>query len=74
MNSIAPLLSGTGLFSTFVGVEDTPENRKKFTSNVPMGRLCEAEDVANAALFLGSDEGKFVTGINMPVDGGKCIS
>lgn len=74
INAIAPLLSGTGLFSSFVGVEDTPENRKKFISNVPMGRICDVEDVANAALFLGSEESRFVTGLNMQVDGGKCIS
>lgn len=73
MNAIAPLLSGTALFSSFVGVEDTPENRKKFTSIVPLGRLTDPSDVANAALFLCSDEGKFVTGINMEVDGGRAI-
>jgi len=56
-----------------VGVEDTPENRQKFVGNVPLGRLTEPSDVANAALFLCSDEGKFVTGINMEVDGGRAI-
>lgn len=73
VNSLAPLLSGTALFSSFVGVEDTPENREKFVSNVPLGRLTEPLDVANAALFLASDEGRFVTGINMEVDGGRGI-
>ena len=52
---------------------DTPENRKKFLSNVPLGRLCDASDVASACLFLASDESTFVTGINMEVDGGRSV-
>jgi NAD(P)-dependent dehydrogenase (short-subunit alcohol dehydrogenase family) len=70
---VAPLLSGTGLFSSFVGVEDTPENRQKFIKDVPLGRLTDVTDVANTALFLASDEGKFLTGINLQVDGGKTV-
>ncbi|KAF2088464.1 oxidoreductase [Saccharata proteae CBS 121410] len=73
VNSICPLLTGTGLFESFTGVPDTPENRQKFLHNVPMGRICETQDVANACLFLASDEAKFITGINMEVDGGRCI-
>lgn len=72
-NGICPLLSGTGLFSAFVGVEDTPDNRKKFVSNVPMGRLADTRDVANAALYFASDESSFVTGTNLEVDGGRAI-
>ena len=73
MNSLCPLLSGTGLFSTFVGVEDTPENRKKFAEAIPLQRLTDPSDVANAALYLASDEGNFITGVNMEVDGGRGI-
>ncbi|KAI8225057.1 4-formylbenzenesulfonate dehydrogenase TsaC1/TsaC2 [Colletotrichum sp. SAR 10_99] len=73
VNSICPLLSGTGLFEHFAGMPDTPENRKNFIGNVPLGRLCESEDVANTCLFLASDEGKFITGINMEVDGGRAV-
>jgi NAD(P)-dependent dehydrogenase (short-subunit alcohol dehydrogenase family) len=40
---------------------------------VPLGRLTEVEDVANAVLFLSSDEGKFLTGVNLDVDGGRTI-
>ena len=72
-NGICPLLSGTGLFSAFVGVEDTPENRTKFVGNVPMGRLTDTYDVANAALYFASDESAFVTGTNLEVDGGRAI-
>lgn len=52
---------------------DTPENRQKFLGNVPLGRLTEVEDVANAALFMCSEEGKFLTGVNLDVDGGRTI-
>ena len=45
----------------FTGVPNTPENRDKFLSNVPLGRLTDPVDVANAALYLASDEGRFVT-------------
>lgn len=73
VNSVAPLLSGTGLFSMFTGMEDTPENREKFIGNVPLGRLTEADDIANMVLYLASDEGRFINGTEMVVDGGKCI-
>ncbi|EPS34903.1 hypothetical protein PDE_09867 [Penicillium oxalicum 114-2] len=73
VNSVAPLLSGTGLFSMFTGMEDTPENRQKFIGNVPLGRLTEVDDIANICLYLGSEEGRFVNGTEMVIDGGKCI-
>lgn len=73
VNSVAPLLSGTGLFSMFTGMEDTPENREKFIGNVPLGRLTEADDIANMCLYLASNEGSFINGTEMVVDGGKCI-
>ncbi|XPT00604.1 hypothetical protein M3J09_009755 [Ascochyta lentis] len=73
VNSICPLVTGTGLFSAFTGMEDTPENRTKFIGNVPMGRIGEVEDVVNACVFMASDEAKFITGVNLEVDGGRCI-
>ncbi|KAJ7700475.1 hypothetical protein B0H17DRAFT_925462 [Mycena rosella] len=73
VNSVAPLLSGTGLFSMFTGMEDTPESRQKFVGNVPLGRLTEVDDVANMCLYLASDEGSFINGTEMMVDGGKCV-
>lgn len=60
-------------FEAFSGLPDTPENRTKFLSNVPLGRLCEPSDVASACLFFASDESTFVTGINMEVDGGRAV-
>ncbi|OHW93767.1 short-chain dehydrogenase reductase [Colletotrichum incanum] len=73
VNSVCPLLSGTGLFESFAGQADTPENRLKFIDNVPLKRLCEVSDVADTCLFLASDESKFITGINLEVDGGRAI-
>jgi NAD(P)-dependent dehydrogenase (short-subunit alcohol dehydrogenase family) len=67
------LVTGTGLFSHFTGLPDTPENRQKFISNVPMGRIGEVDDVANACLFMASDEAGFITGVNLEVDGGRCV-
>ena len=73
VNAICPLLSSTGLFEAFSGVPDTHENRAKLTANVPMGRLTETVDVANAALYLVSDDSTFVTGVALEVDGGRGI-
>jgi 3-oxoacyl-[acyl-carrier protein] reductase len=38
-----------------------------------MGRMATPKDVANAALYLASDEAEFITGVCMEVDGGRCI-
>ena len=70
-NGICPLLSGMGLFPSFVGVQYTPESRTRFIANVPMGRLTDVFDATNAALYFASDESSFVTGTNLEVDGGR---
>lgn len=70
---LAPVMGATALLETFMGMPDTPENREKFISTIPLGRLCEATDMANAALFLASDEAEFLTGVIMEVDGGRTI-
>jgi NAD(P)-dependent dehydrogenase (short-subunit alcohol dehydrogenase family) len=57
----------------FTGGPDTPETRAKFTSNVPQGRLSDPRDIANACLYLASDEAGFVNGTEVVVDGGKCV-
>jgi 3-oxoacyl-[acyl-carrier protein] reductase len=70
---LAPVMGATALLETFMGVPDTPENRAKFVSTIPLGRLCEPEDMANAALYLASDEASFITGVILEVDGGRTI-
>jgi cyclopentanol dehydrogenase len=47
-----------------------PEKKKERLDEVPLGRIADARDVANAALFLASDEASFITGVALPVDGG----
>ncbi|KEF59446.1 uncharacterized protein A1O9_04290 [Exophiala aquamarina CBS 119918] len=73
VNSVCPLMAATGLWEKFTGMPDTPENREKFTKDVPMGRLTEPIDVAKAILFLASDDAAFIVGENLLVDGGKTI-
>ena len=70
---LAPVMGATALLETFMGMPDTPENRAKFVSTIPLGRLCEPEDMANAALYLASDEAQFITGAILEVDGGRTI-
>ncbi|PRH11141.1 SDR family oxidoreductase [Burkholderia gladioli] len=73
VNCINPVLGETGLMTEFMGVEDTPENRQRFLATIPLGRLSTPQDIANAALYLASDEAEFITGICLEVDGGRCI-
>ncbi|MEM5501181.1 SDR family oxidoreductase [Ahrensia kielensis] len=72
VNAINPVAGETPLLKTFMG-EDTPEMRAKFLSTIPMGRFSTPEDMANAAIYLCSDESSMVTGVCMEVDGGRCI-
>jgi len=70
-NSVCPVLSlGTGLSELFLG---KPENEKEFLVTIPLGRASTATDVANACCFLASNEANFLTGIDVPVDGGRCV-
>jgi 3-oxoacyl-[acyl-carrier protein] reductase len=73
VNVINPVIGETGLLEMFMGMPDTPENRKKFIATIPMGRMSKPLDIANAALFLASDEAAFVTGTCIEVDGGRCV-
>ncbi len=73
VNAICPVIGETGLLETFMGVADTPENRKKFEASIPLGRFSTPLDIANTALFLASDESAFLTGVAIEVDGGRCI-
>ena len=72
VNAINPVAGETGMLHLFMG-EDTPEKRAQFISSIPLGRLSLPGDMANAALFLCSDEAEMITGLCMEVDGGRCI-
>lgn len=74
VNCVCPLASETGFFRSALGVDElNDDTRKRLTSDVPLRRLCDPMDVANAMVYLASDEGGFVTGISLDVDGGKSI-
>jgi 3-oxoacyl-[acyl-carrier protein] reductase len=73
VNVICPVMGATGLLESFMGVPDTPENRQRFIATIPLGRLAEPKDVARAAVYLGSDDAEFITGIEFPVDGGRTV-
>lgn len=73
VNAICPVMGVTGMFELFMGLPDTPENRAKFMSTIPMGRFSTPADVAAAAVFLASDAAGFITGVEFPVDGGRTI-
>jgi len=70
--AIAPTIGETALLASFMG-GDSDELREKFRAGVPLGRLSTPQDVANAALFLASDEADFLTGVVLEVDGGKSV-
>jgi 3-oxoacyl-[acyl-carrier protein] reductase len=72
VNCLCPVAGETGMLAQFMG-EDTPELRAKFRSSIPLGRLSTPLDIANAALWLASDEAEFITGVALEVDGGRCI-
>ena len=52
------------------GVGLATAKRSFLTSQVPLGRAGRPEEIASVALFLGSDESSFITGIDLSVDGG----
>ena len=71
VNAVCPVIGATGMLETFMGQPDTPELRRKFIDTVPLGRMSRPEDIARAVLFLAADEGEFLTGVCLPVDGGR---
>jgi 3-oxoacyl-[acyl-carrier protein] reductase len=73
VNALCPVAGDTGMLAEFMGGEETPEMRRKFIDTVPLGRLSSPLDIANAALYLASDEAEFITGVCLEVDGGRCI-
>jgi len=73
VNCVNPVIGETGLLEQFMGMPDTPENRKKFLATIPLGRFSKPLDIANACVFFASDEAAFVTGACLEVDGGRCV-
>ena len=71
VNAICPVIGATGLLEAFMGQPDGPEIRAKFIASVPLGRMSTPADIANAALWLAEDSSSFITGVLLPVDGGR---
>jgi NAD(P)-dependent dehydrogenase (short-subunit alcohol dehydrogenase family) len=71
VNAIAPGFIFSAM--TQKALDSDPERKAKVMGRTPMGRMGQAEEVAAAAVFLCSDAASFVTGVNLPVDGGNSI-
>ena len=74
VNCVNPVFNpDTALSTAFAGGELDDARRARFLVTIPLGRFSTAQDVANACLYLASDEASFVTGVNIEVDGGRCV-
>lgn len=74
VNCINPVFNpDTGLSAAFAGGPLDEARREKFRATIPLGRFSTALDVANAALYLASDEAAFISGICIEVDGARCV-
>ena len=71
VNAVCPVMGATGLLEQFMGLPDTPENRAKFLASIPLGRMSKPSDIANACVWLAEDASSFITGVLLPVDGGR---
>ncbi|MHA6784078.1 SDR family oxidoreductase [Pseudonocardia saturnea] len=73
VNCLAPVATDTPMLASFLGPDDPEKARAAFVAGIPLGRLAQPEDIADAALFLVSDAAQFLTGVVLPVDGGRAI-
>jgi 3-oxoacyl-[acyl-carrier protein] reductase len=72
--SIAPVATETPMLPTFMGKQAVDEEgMTRYRGTIPLGRLNRPEDIAQAAVFLASDDAAMITGATVPVDGGRCI-
>ncbi|OFZ97744.1 MAG: 3-oxoacyl-ACP reductase [Betaproteobacteria bacterium RIFCSPLOWO2_02_67_12] len=74
VNCVNPVFSpDTALSADFAGGEVTEEARKRFLASIPLGRFSTPLDVANACLYLASDDAAFISGVCIEVDGARCV-
>ena len=74
VNCINPVFNpDTGLSAEFAGGPLDEARKAKFRASIPLGRFSTALDVANAALYLASDEADFISGVCIEVDGARCV-
>ena len=72
VNAIAPVAGRTAMFDVMFG-DGVDVASERLVESIPLGRLCTPEDIANAAVYLASDEAAFITGVILPVDGGRLV-
>jgi 3-oxoacyl-[acyl-carrier protein] reductase len=74
VNCVNPVFSPeTSLSADFAGGALTEEAKKRFLATIPLGRFSTPLDVANACLYLASDEAEFISGVCIEVDGARCV-
>jgi 3-oxoacyl-[acyl-carrier protein] reductase len=73
VNCINPVVVETPFLEKNIDRNQLEEAKKTMLSTIPLGRLCQPEDIAHAALYLASDESSMVTGASLDVDGGRGI-
>jgi len=74
VNCVNPVFSpDTGLSAEFAGGSLSEEAKKRFLSTIPLGRFSTPLDVANACLYLASDEAALISGSCIEVDGARCV-
>jgi 3-oxoacyl-[acyl-carrier protein] reductase len=74
VNCVNPVFSPeTGLSAEFAGGAVSEEMKKKFMATIPLGRFSTPLDVANACLYLASDEAAMISGVCIEVDGARCV-
>jgi meso-butanediol dehydrogenase / (S,S)-butanediol dehydrogenase / diacetyl reductase len=71
VNSVCPSLTRTGMTADMM---DDKDLLSKFAERIPLGRVCEAREVAAVIAFLASEDASFMTGANVAVDGGVSAS
>ncbi|KQT59724.1 3-oxoacyl-ACP reductase [Methylobacterium sp. Leaf456] len=71
VNAVNPSLVYTPFTA---GMQDQPDLVAKFEERIPMGRGAKPEDITGVIAFLASEDAHFVTGVNLPVDGGLSAS
>jgi 3-oxoacyl-[acyl-carrier protein] reductase len=74
VNCVNPVFSPeTGLSAEFAGGTISEEAKKRFMATIPLGRFSTPADIANACLYLASDEASMVSGVCIEVDGARCV-
>ncbi len=71
VNAVNPSLVYTPFTA---GMQDQPDLVAKFEERIPMGRGAQPDDISGAIAFLASADAHFITGVNLPVDGGTSAS